>query len=317
MSMQTGPRAVIGTSRCVPETKSCDPDMVDFVCPPCEFGYELSFGLPYAYWLHTRNELKSTTSVTGTSPLYYFSPQHQEIPERRCYRKLREFDNSSFDLVRLNTSRWCPPPLRSHFAHFELPIQFVKPLLLLGNKLCDEWNKGPVHYLTPTVLHDLLTCLSDVYSIVYIRPGTSSTHRYSHDDNTVLEGDDDKQTVRLFADRDVHVFDDLLQNSNAPCYNTLQMALCARAADMVCVQGGFSVLACYFARRLLVYAREGAELRSGAYNSWFQGFSGTDVTVVKSPADLLQQCTVWHNEKHDVSARGSVGGGVQAFDGRG
>lgn len=264
--------------------------MVHFVCPATEYGFEAMFALPHAYWLYKRGELESTSSVTGTAPLYFFSKSHEERDERRRYHKLREFDNATFDIVALNTTRWAPPPLLQHYKQLHLPLQFRKPLLMLGNKLCDEWEKGSVHYLPPEVVRKAVEILAPKYSVVYVRPGQSSCRGYNHDENTVFAGEADKEVVRALASHDAHVFEDLLDLLPGMPYNTLQLLLCARADDIACVQGGFTVLACYFARRLLVYAVEGAELRSGAYHTWFPSISGTAVTVAQSHSQFLQEC---------------------------
>lgn len=268
--------------------------MVAFECPACEYGYELAFALPHAYWLHLQGLLQSTSSVEGTAPLYYFSPAHHERDERRHFQRLTSFDNSHFGQETLDMRRWVPPPLKSQYSALghglDLPI--TKPLLILGNKYCDEWNRGSVHFINPDCLARLLTVLSTRFSIVYIRPDSREGRGYNHDHNTIYPMAKDYEVARSFGNAEVYVFQDLLSKHPELDYNTLQLAVCALADDFVCVQGGFSVLACYFAKRCLIYAREGSELQSGAFHTWFHRFSSSVVDVAHSTDSLLHLCTL-------------------------
>jgi hypothetical protein len=56
-----------------------------------EFAFELLAVVPYAYWLHRRGRLQLTQACADTSCLYYFSPEHQELPHSRSYVPISEY----------------------------------------------------------------------------------------------------------------------------------------------------------------------------------------------------------------------------------
>ena len=52
--------------------------------------------------------------------------------------------------------------------------------------------------------------------------------------------------------------------------------------------GGSSYLASYFGGTNVVFARRGWEVASGAYEQWFDRFSGARVIAAGSPRELLE-----------------------------
>ena len=53
------------------------------------------------------------------------------------------------------------------------------------------------------------------------------------------------------------------------------------------VLGGGSYLASYFGGTNIVYAVRGWEVKSNAYENWFDKFSGARVVAASTPTDLL------------------------------
>ena len=245
---------------------------------------ELALFVPYAYWLHEQGKLTSTSSVRGTAPLYFFSPRHVERDEARRYDRLRELDNVDFTIKSLNKGRWSPPPFRDHFAGIEIPLDTKKPVVVINNKYCVEWDRGSVHYIPPDVLHELVEVLASKFTVVYIRPGRDEQRGYNEDGNTILQTREDYDTVRRHGR--VVVFQDVL-DACALDFNTLQFAICSRARHFIAVQGGNAVTACMFGGTCVIYAKTGVEVSTGAYETWFPNLSGTEVEVVNDPRELV------------------------------
>lgn len=71
-------------------------------------------------------------------------------------------------------------------------------------------------------------------------------------------------------------------------FNELQLRLFAGCNRFVSVLGGSSYLASYFGGTNVVYARRGWEVACGAYDRWFDRFSGARVVAASSPGELLR-----------------------------
>ncbi len=245
---------------------------------------ELALFVPYAYWLHERGKLTSTSSVKGTAPLYFFSPRHVERDEARRYERLQDLDNVDFTIKSLNKRRWSTPPFRDHFAGTEIPLNADKPVVVVNNKYCVEWDKGSVHYIPPKIMNELLEVLAPRFTVVYIRPGRDEQRGYNEDANAILQTREDYDTVRRNG-RGV-VFQDVLDKCSLD-FNTLQFAICSRARHFIAVQGGNAVNACMFGGTCVIYAKTGVEVRNGSYKTWFPRLSGTEVEVVSDPRELV------------------------------
>ena len=70
-------------------------------------------------------------------------------------------------------------------------------------------------------------------------------------------------------------------------YNELQLRLFAGCERFVSVLGGSSYLASWFGGVNVVYARRGWEVDCGAYERWFDRFSGARVVAAAPPQSLL------------------------------
>ena len=90
-----------------------------------EFGYELISCIPYAYWLHERGELESTTSNKGSEALYYFSPNHKINTEKRDFANTHKLinyggvPNAAIHRTFLELDKFCPPPYKEVYANNE------------------------------------------------------------------------------------------------------------------------------------------------------------------------------------------------------
>lgn len=258
-----------------------------------EFAFELLAVVPYAYWLHQQGRLEFTVSTEDTRALYYFSPRHIERATRRRYvpiteypvgeRGARRYDPAGFP-TSLSTAQWSPPPYREVSANER--FWWSKPLVVVGNKTSDERYLGRdsgVNSIPVDVILELIGRLTAEYTVVYNRPRESD-----------IVGDHDElhELGDIEAVQDAFPEAITIQQLHAEhrdlTFNELQLQLYATCERFVSVLGGGSFLASYFGGTNIVYAQSGWEIECGAYEHWFDRFSGADVIAVRSPPELLR-----------------------------
>lgn len=257
-----------------------------------EFAFELLAVIPYAYWLHRTGRLRSTASTEDTRCLYYFSPHHEERPVRRRYVPITEYpvgerggpryDRKAFP-ARLDTQRWLAPPYRQVFANDRFR---------LGRELCVVVNKASseryllrgfsVNTIDPELLLAVVGRLRERFQVVYVRPRA---------DDIVGDHQSIRETRDIVAVKarypEVLTIQQLHSRNPDLSFNELQMMLFANCRRFVSVLGGGSYLASYFGGTNVVYARRGWEVSCGAYEAWFDRFSGARVVSAGTPANLL------------------------------
>lgn len=242
-----------------------------------EFGFECLFGLPYAHYLSVNNQLRHTKGVRGSSPFYFFSPKHIELPINRS-------DRESYPLLpinrphtrQLNQNLWCPPPYKEYYKNDV--FRYKKPTLVVANKYNSEWDGPPVNYLDLDMLRYIFETLSRHYQIIYNRYTTAD------DNSRVYELGDFELIRREFPD--VLTIQDLV-NRHPYDWNTTQLMVYSNCDRFISVQGGASVLASYFGGINLIYAVRGFELVSNEINNIYPLLSGCKPVIVPSgPSDL-------------------------------
>ena len=250
--------------------------------PGCEFGLELLLVLPHLYAL----KAQTTSSHLGTRCLYYWSASHTEVPLPRRYKCLPHgypLQSLHGPTVSPPVEGWVPPPFVTRYgaagSHLLTAAGFAhRPLVVVHNKRCDEWGRGPVHFIPPVVLRKLFRAIETAgYLGIYVRPfGTEDG--YVTDENVIDLADDDHKAVT--ASRGV-CLQDLMGGRD---FNTAQLMVSACCTRFVSVQGGGAILASYFGGRNLVYAREGVEVRRGLYlpGGLVSALSGCDIRVASS-----------------------------------
>ena len=258
-----------------------------------EWGFELMGVIPYAYALHKRGLLRSTTSAVGTRELYYFSPNHTEKFEKRTYARLTGFDNEDMERHDVCDRMWEPPPYKnmfqSRFADLQKELRLGAKLCIVHNKLNIEWDRECVHFIDPTTLASIFRDLRDSgHDVIYIRPTATekATVAYAKDHNETGTFDGYQEDFIVARKFGVRVFQDILI-SNTRTFNELQFTLCAGCDRFISVQGGGSVTCSYFGGTNIIYSKEGAEYRSGAYRGYFRRFSGCDVIHVETLVRLI------------------------------
>jgi hypothetical protein len=258
-----------------------------------EFAFELLAVLPYAYWLHEQGRLEFTISSPDTRALYYFSPNHIERSVDRRYVPITEYpvgesgtekyDRTAFP-VHLDTTEWSPPPYRATFADDR--FTWSRPPVVVCNKTTDEKYLGHgfvVNSLDGDLLLDVVGRLSREFTVVYDRPRAIDI---VGDHSELREMGDIEAVQRAYPD--VVTIQDLHAQHPDLTFNELQLRVFASATRFVSVLGGSSYLASYFGGTNVVYAREGWEIECGAYDGWFDRFSGARVVAATTPTELLE-----------------------------
>lgn len=114
---------------------------------------------------------------------------------------------------------------------------------------------------------------------------TIGTSRGSASDQAVREAGDIEAVKLEYPD--VLTIQELHASNADLSFNELQMHLFAACERFVSVLGGSAYLASYFGGTNVVYARRGWEVACGAFENWFDRFSGARVTAAATPRELL------------------------------
>jgi hypothetical protein len=259
-----------------------------------EFGFELLAVVPYAYWLYRQGRLQRTIGGVDTRCLYYFSENHEERPVKRHYvpiteyplgeRGRRQYDLEAFPST-LETRRWIPPPYREAFRDDR--FRWDREICILSNKISDEQFahefQGPTNFIGTELLLRLIGLLRDRYQVIYNRPRASDI---STDHQKIHEIGDIEAVKRTFPD--TVTIQELHARYPTLTFNELQLRLYSGCRRFVSVLGGSAYLASYFGGTNIVLARRGWEVNCGAYDRWFDRFSGACVVAVSSDRELLQ-----------------------------
>jgi hypothetical protein len=256
-----------------------------------EFAFEMMAVVPYAYWLHKQGRLERTVACEDTRCLYYFSENHQERPGSRSYIPITEypvgeigkkrFDKGSFP-VRLDTSRWAPPPYMERFR--DERFLWDRPTCVVCNKMSEENYLGSprVNSIETDLLLELVGRLRTRYQIVYNRPRSADI---VNDHQRVGETGDIEALQKRHPD--VLTIQELHAQYPEFSFNELQLRVFSGCRRFISVIGGSAYLASWFGGTNIIYARAGWELESGALESWFTAFSKAKVIAVSSPEELL------------------------------
>ena len=249
-----------------------------------EFGAEIKWAVPFAYWHHLNGTLKKTISSKDTKHFYYFSQDHTEIDRQRKYLTTPEVPNSEDHNFEYDFSKWERVPFREKYAN-QLGITFEKPLLIISNKYNTEWSKGPVNFLDLDALIQICRMVDPDYQICYNRPGSSLI---SEDNSSILDLDEKAPLKLQFPD--LILAEDLYHQhkSRFHTFNHFQLALYANCKHFISVQGGNSVLCSYFGGTNIVYAKQGAELLFNECENFYGTLAGAKVVVSQEVPRLIE-----------------------------
>jgi hypothetical protein len=246
-----------------------------------EFGYELIYAVPMAYYFYLRGELELTISSKDTKCMYYFSPGHLEVYDKResaLGSKVQWHNASRFPMrvTNLPKMEWTPPPYREVYSNGR--FIYDKPLMIFQNKSNLEWigpGERPHHYFSMEFLRKILPLVAEKYHVIYNHPGMSDVPR---DRGNIVSIGDEQIEIEI---EEIETTQQIHRKNSDLTFNTLQFMLFANAELFVTLQGGNSIFGSYFGKKNLVYGRQGGpfgwEWRDDVYNRWYHRFSGTEI----------------------------------------
>ncbi len=243
-----------------------------------EFGAELLFVLPFAYWHFKNGTLKSTESANFTNELYFFSPNHKESFTTRT-----NAGNYNYEIPRVLYSqdyeieKWEKVPFKAHFKN-NIYV-FDKPILIIANRYNMEWDGPPVSYYDKEILSFIIEKLEKKYTIIYNRPGAQQITM----DNSEIYDLEEFNWLKLNYPQVILMEQLFAENkANASSFNHLQMLVYANANHFISVHGGTATLASYFEGINLILSSTGPEHHFGCFQRLFPKLSGATIFHAKN-----------------------------------
>ena len=247
-----------------------------------EFGAELQFALPFAYWHYKNGTLKRTNSSKFTKELYFFSEDHSE-----CFTERTDEGNYSCEFPRIvysqnyDMSKWAQVPLKEIYRN-DVYV-YDKPILIIANRYNTEWDRQPVSYLSIPVLSFIIENLKNKYTIIYNRPRPENI---IGDNSKIL----DLNEYLWLKDThpDVILMHELYAENRAGAenFNHLQMMVYANSEHFISTHGGTSVLASYFGGINLILSKEGPEHHFDCYQKLYPKLSNARIFHAKDEETL-------------------------------
>lgn len=248
-----------------------------------EFGPELKYVVPFAYWHQRNGTLKKTISSHHTKELYYFSDNHEELFDERVYRPYRYgIPNSEDHNIIYNLLQWKPVPYKEIYKNNI--FKFDKPILVIANKYNIEWGEPPINYLDLDLLEWIFDTYSDKYQIIYNRPGEN---HITNDNSEILYFNDydmikeNYKSIININELYHGVKDEKINN-----FNHFQLLLYANTSKFVSVHGGASVLSSYFGGTNIIYSIKGFEHYFNEFEKFYPKLSGAKILHAKSYNDV-------------------------------
>ncbi|GGC71300.1 hypothetical protein GCM10011387_25990 [Pedobacter quisquiliarum] len=247
-----------------------------------EFGPELQFVLPFAYWHYKNGTLRSTVSSKFTREFYFFSENHSENFDNRTNE-----GNYNFEVPRIlysqdyNMSKWLAVPLKEKYKN-DVYV-FEKPLLIIANRYNMEWNGPPISYFDIPTLDYIVGNLKNHFTIVYNRPRPENITEDNSETYDLNEFNWLKETHP-----EVLFMQDLYEQNkgNANNFNHLQLMVYANANHFVSIHGGTSVLASYFEGINVILSKQGPEHHFNCYNTLYPKLSGATILHAKNNEEV-------------------------------
>lgn len=250
-----------------------------------EFGAELLFVIPFAYWHYKNGTLKETMGCNLTSPFYYFSPNHKEVFAHRSNE-----GNYNYEMPRIlfsqnyNIKKWLPVPFAAHYSN-EI-FRYDKPILVIANRYNMEWNGPPISFMSIAQLDEIIKLLKNKYQIIYNRPRPAQIT----EDNSIIYDLNEYDWLRE-KHADVLLFEDLYQKHQHEVtnFNHLQLMVYANCKHFISTHGGTGTLASYFGGINILLSKRGEEHYFHCFEKLLPQLSGAKVIHVKTDEDLFKQ----------------------------
>lgn len=258
-----------------------------------EFGYELIATLPYAYWLYKQGILKKTISAKDTHCLYYFSPDHEEIKERRSWyygdstavdRMIHAgIPNALIHKPVLDISRFLPPPYKK--AYKNEWAKFSKPTYVVYNRYNKEYpatyNKA-FNYFTEEFLTEVFDKLTKKgFNVLYCNI-EGQEDLYDHCEPIHMN-----DYALCHKHKGVIHIKDLLEHHPGLTYNQVQLYYFANCENFLTMNGGGGILASYFGGRNIIYSAFSKELTHGDF-SYYHLFGDSNIIPVTTYEEVLK-----------------------------
>lgn len=256
-----------------------------------EFGIEIVLGIPYAYWLHTHNQLDKVVTSKGMKPFYFFCNNVEEkyefrnidnaaaglnsLPNNWIYgfkNNAELYKNTWTDWYKfadvergcgiLNYHQWLMPNYNEAFKNTE--IVFERPVIVICNRYNHEHGHEPLGYFDIECLYNLFDYLTNAgYTVVYKRPNNTEFPIDQNEMNTIQNGYKlianvdgigiiDDYTLTKYFDN-VILFDDLVNKHTNLTYNEVQLKLFANTTGFITMGGGSTLFPCLFKKPTVSY----------------------------------------------------------------
>jgi hypothetical protein len=247
-----------------------------------EFANELQFVLPFAYWHYKNGTLKATRSSKYTSELYFFSPDHEEVFDRRAIE-----GNYNFEMPRIlysqnyNIRKWLPIPLKQKYQN-EIFV-YEKPVLIVANRYNMEWDGLPISFFDIPALQSIFENVRSYYTIIYNRP---SAKNITPDNSDIYDLNEFDWIRNKYPD--VILMDELYKENKAKVnsFNHLQLLVYANANSFISIHGGTATLASYFGGTNIIFSKQGPEHHFKCFEKLYPKFSGAKILHAKTNEDL-------------------------------
>lgn len=250
-----------------------------------EFQQELLYVIPFAYWHYKNGTLLKSIGCKYTNELYYFSPKHEELYERRNYlnNDSVEIPNASHN-IKINKCKWQAPPFKEVYKNNS--FSFSKPVLIIANRYNSEWGNNPISFFSLQDLDILFNLLKKDYQIIYNRPSEGDI---INDNSSIHELNDfewitDNHKEILLLER--------LKSQNgltANNYNHLQLQVYANSSKFISVHGGTATLASYFGGQNIILSKKGIEHEMNEFTNVFPELSGCKIYHAKTIDEIINQ----------------------------
>lgn len=250
-----------------------------------ELTWVLMVHAPRAYEAQWNGKLVKSECWVGSSPFFYFSPNHVEVNSGVTY----------LDSAHVYEPDWkvpgIPPPYKTHYTNTR--FRFDKPIVIVNNKYIEEWKRDPINFISIDDLRAIFTLLCDAYTVVYIRAKTNERGYW-----------DDNQPSHEFGDYDmianefpqVVCMNQLLMDNPDLSYNKLQLMLHANSNKFISIAGGNAVISSYFGGEHIIYRSPVAKSDGRLLwhsNSNLTLLSGAQIIGTNNSSELHKLVQLW------------------------
>lgn len=252
-----------------------------------EFGAELLFVLPFAYWHYKNGTLKSTVASKYTSELYFFSPDHKEVFDKRV-----TIGNYNYETPRIlyshnyNMKKWLPVPYKEVYKNDV--FVYEKPILIVANRYNMEWDGPPISFFSIEMLAFIFDNLKSDYTIIYNRPRPQNITL----DNSAIYDLNEFEWIRKHYP-EVILMEDLYQENeaNVRSFNHLQLMVYANCENFISTHGGTGTLTSCFGGLNIILSKQGAEHYFKCFEILFPKLSGARIFHAKNDEELKKMIT--------------------------